>query len=109
MKTDLRILDIQENVQQLSDKVLIDQADLITTHERGVTILALRHLREIEVRRLFVDMGYSSMYECCLKRFKYSEGQTQRRLSSARLMRSEEHTSELQSRFDLVCRLLLEK
>ena len=24
-------------------------------------------------------------------------------------MRSEEHTSELQSRFDLVCRLLLEK
>src|SRR5699024_11334614 len=26
-----------------------------------------------------------------------------------RLYRSEEHTSELQSRFDLVCRLLLEK
>src|SRR5207249_7451426 len=28
---------------------------------------------------------------------------------SRRLVRSEEHTSELQSRFDLVCRLLLEK
>src|SRR5699024_12336910 len=27
----------------------------------------------------------------------------------ARVRRSEEHTSELQSRFDLVCRLLLEK
>src|SRR5699024_11350327 len=27
----------------------------------------------------------------------------------ARIYRSEEHTSELQSRFDLVCRLLLEK
>src|SRR5438067_3883034 len=27
----------------------------------------------------------------------------------ARVTRSEEHTSELQSRFDLVCRLLLEK
>src|SRR5207249_11630234 len=27
----------------------------------------------------------------------------------SRLRRSEEHTSELQSRFDLVCRLLLEK
>src|SRR5207249_8341214 len=27
----------------------------------------------------------------------------------AELLRSEEHTSELQSRFDLVCRLLLEK
>src|SRR5699024_11517250 len=28
---------------------------------------------------------------------------------SVRVLRSEEHTSELQSRFDLVCRLLLEK
>src|SRR5438067_5827858 len=30
-------------------------------------------------------------------------------LSSHQSLRSEEHTSELQSRFDLVCRLLLEK
>src|SRR5207249_9016309 len=30
-------------------------------------------------------------------------------LPPPRLSRSEEHTSELQSRFDLVCRLLLEK
>src|SRR6266704_2528889 len=30
-------------------------------------------------------------------------------ISEATLTRSEEHTSELQSRFDLVCRLLLEK
>src|SRR5207249_11000092 len=30
-------------------------------------------------------------------------------LEPRRLRRSEEHTSELQSRFDLVCRLLLEK
>src|SRR5699024_12881457 len=32
-----------------------------------------------------------------------------KRCGSFRLRRSEEHTSELQSRFDLVCRLLLEK
>src|SRR5207249_9995879 len=30
-------------------------------------------------------------------------------LAQARTLRSEEHTSDLQSRFDLVCRLLLEK
>src|SRR5699024_12075385 len=30
-------------------------------------------------------------------------------MTGATLSRSEEHTSELQSRFDLVCRLLLEK
>src|SRR5699024_12303394 len=32
-----------------------------------------------------------------------------RQSGQSRLKRSEEHTSELQSRFDLVCRLLLEK
>src|SRR6266704_4171593 len=32
-----------------------------------------------------------------------------RNASTSRRTRSEEHTSELQSRFDLVCRLLLEK
>src|SRR5699024_11451414 len=31
------------------------------------------------------------------------------RLLDTQYLRSEEHTSELQSRFDLVCRLLLEK
>src|SRR5438067_6786215 len=31
------------------------------------------------------------------------------RLGAKHVVRSEEHTSELQSRFDLVCRLLLEK
>src|SRR5699024_12834897 len=31
------------------------------------------------------------------------------RFSDSKITRSEEHTSELQSRFDLVCRLLLEK
>src|SRR5699024_12734990 len=34
---------------------------------------------------------------------------TARQLNAVETLRSEEHTSELQSRFDLVCRLLLEK
>src|SRR5699024_11697069 len=37
-----------------------------------------------------------------------ADGSPSRKVVSA-LKRSEEHTSELQSRFDLVCRLLLEK
>src|SRR5699024_12349103 len=37
-----------------------------------------------------------------------ANGSTMRRVASSS-SRSEEHTSELQSRFDLVCRLLLEK
>src|SRR5256884_1172430 len=36
-------------------------------------------------------------------------GSTTKRTGSAAVLRSEEHTSELQSRLHLVCRLLLEK
>src|SRR5437868_13544730 len=40
---------------------------------------------------------------------KQSSRPPARRTASLTKFRSEEHTSELQSRFDLVCRLLLEK
>src|SRR2546429_6304738 len=40
---------------------------------------------------------------------KYSKGMLQRVGLAQALMRSEEHTSELQSRLHLACRLLLEK
>src|SRR5438067_5315106 len=45
--------------------------------------------------------------ECVARAFCKVERYGQRETSAWR--RSEEHTSELQSRFDLVCRLLLEK
>jgi hypothetical protein len=86
MSFEFKLSDIQTNVKKLTDKVLLHQMDLLTVHERKVTVLVLRHLREIEVRRLFIDLGYSSMHVYCIKHLKYSEGQTQRRLSSARLM-----------------------
>src|SRR5437868_7930131 len=38
-----------------------------------------------------------------------ADGSRHRFTATLQLHRSEEHTSELQSRFDLVCRLLLEK
>ena len=86
MKLDNRILSLHENVKQLSDKVLLDQTNYLAEHERGVSILVLRHIREVEVRRLFVELGYSSMYAYCIKHLKYSESKTMSRLASARLM-----------------------
>src|SRR5206468_11078808 len=45
----------------------------------------------------------------CDVRLQQPAGQRRHQLRQAIIDRSEEHTSELQSRSDLVCRLLLEK
>src|SRR5438067_13219068 len=59
---------------------------------------------------------YTTLFRSMYLRFWFFDSSTiratPRRGRSPRLLcpsRSEEHTSELQSRFDLVCRLLLEK
>src|SRR5207249_10776928 len=51
---------------------------------------------------------YTTLFRSC--RFAtWSRSRSSSGACSGRRSRSEEHTSELQSRFDLVCRLLLEK
>lgn len=75
------------NIKRLSDKQLLADTEKLAREERRITLEVLQHLREIEVRRLFVDLGFDSMYKYCIQRLKYSEGEAQRRLSSARLLR----------------------
>src|SRR6266704_5582777 len=51
---------------------------------------------------------YTTLFRSAGRAVTDREGRARRR-DPDRTARSEEHTSELQSRFDLVCRLLLEK
>src|SRR5438874_8635941 len=68
----------------------------------------------------FTLFPYTTLFRSRQGRFDHRDGSTHRRNSRdgklshvqsqrIREVRSEEHTSELQSRRDLVCRLLLEK
>src|SRR5438034_3314169 len=59
---------------------------------------------------------YTTLFRSCIRRWHASSAAQSRRLArelgdarEAAGLRSEEHTSELQSHSDLVCRLLLEK
>src|SRR5699024_11704995 len=66
--------------------------DLLPSSE-APAIRALRGRTDAHLRELLLGTGTSAQL------WRYAQ----------RPERSEEHTSELQSRFDLVCRLLLEK
>src|SRR5207249_9998474 len=58
-----------------------------------------------------VDMGVRSARRVEARKFRSGNSVSRHEFLGELLgaLRSEEHTSELQSRFDLVCRLLLEK
>src|SRR5699024_11366121 len=62
-------------------------------------------VRGIDLERALVRSVQKLAYDAVQEELDRGEGHPTMRL----LQRSEEHTSELQSRFDLVCRLLLEK
>src|SRR5699024_12567163 len=69
-----------------------------------------RDLHSFPTRRSS-DLGYAVRFMAYGGAMMVSSGNTFRCIDTSQeiVMRSEEHTSELQSRFDLVCRLLLEK
>lgn len=75
------------DIKRLNDQQLLANTEKLVSEERRITLEVLQHLREIEVRRLFVDLGFDSMYKYCIQHLRYSEGEAQRRLSSARLLR----------------------
>src|SRR5699024_12207837 len=88
---------------------------LITDTSIGQLLKFVRLFRRLTQKELGLLMGYSektadvrnAQYE---KNARTSNAETTAKLAEVlKVSRSEEHTSELQSRFDLVCRLLLEK
>src|SRR5207249_7365498 len=73
----------------------------------------------IDPRGIAANISYGRLRSVALSAMSYTTGhpvtfvqgssETPTKVTGCPVVRSEEHTSELQSRFDIVCRLLLEK
>lgn len=75
------------NLRSLNDKDLLAQTQRLAQNERELLMQILHHLREVERRRLFCDLGLSSLFEHCVRELKYSEGQAGRRIQAMRLLK----------------------
>jgi len=84
------------NIQDLSDSELRTRIELLRSKERSVTLKFLIHLGEFDYRKLYLEMGYSSLFDYCTRSLGYSDSSAYRRIESARCLR--EH-SELESHF----------
>jgi hypothetical protein len=76
------------NLKHLTDKVLIEDTKILVSKEREVLVKLLHHLKEIDSRKLYSDLGYSSLFAYMTKGLGYSESAAVRRISAARLLKS---------------------
>jgi hypothetical protein len=75
------------NLKFLNDSDLLTNTKNISQRERDCLVEILHHLREIERRRLFSDLGFKSLFEYAVRELKYSEGQASRRITAMRLIK----------------------
>lgn len=75
------------NLKHLADDTLLLETKALAHQERQVTLKILHHLREIERRRLYADLGHGSLFEYAVRELGYSEPSASRRIYSARLLK----------------------
>lgn len=75
------------SLRKIDDRTLLARTQELVREERRLNLEVLRHLREIAERRLFLKRGHPSLFEMCLREFKYSPAAAQRRIEAMRLLR----------------------
>lgn len=73
-------------LNHLTDETLLKDTSSLVDQERKINIQILWHLREIDRRKLFVEVKCNSLFDYCVRILKYSESQASRRVSGTRLL-----------------------
>ena len=74
------------DLKHLTNKILLSDTKALALEYRMVTTKLLHHLKEVEKRRLFSDLGYASMFDYVVKELGFSESSAMRRIHAARLL-----------------------
>lgn len=75
------------SLRALSDEALIACVDECVADERRATARLLASIGELDVRRLYLPQGFSSLFAYCVGRLHLSEGAAYHRIEAARLAR----------------------
>lgn len=75
------------NIARLPTPELLDRTRHLVQEELRIGLEVLTHLREIERRRLYLELGHSSLFVFCLRELGYSESQAQLRIDAMRAIR----------------------
>lgn len=80
--------DIQKLLRSSSKNELLAKTKSLVSDERKIATQILWCIKEIESRRLHLEMGFGSIYDFAIQYLGYSEGSAHRRIVAARLLQS---------------------
>jgi hypothetical protein len=73
--------------EKLGDAELLQVVERLVGEENEATVGLLSYLGEVDERKLYLSLGYSSLFDFCVRRLRYSEPAAGRRVRCARVMR----------------------
>ena len=86
------------SLKKLSDDFLLSQTKTLVQKERKLNIEILQHLQEIESRKLYLERGFSSLFDYAVRELGYSRGSAFRRIKAMKLCQDIPETkSQLES------------
>lgn len=74
------------NLKHLTDTTLLKDTKILASEYREVTAKLLHHLREIENRKLYSELGYSSLFNYVVQELGFDEASASRRVKASRLL-----------------------
>ena len=79
--------ELLSTIAVLPDQVLLEQTRMLARHEQALQLSVLDHLREIDARRLYLRLGFSSLFDYTVRELHYTEAAAWRRIKAMRLCR----------------------
>ncbi|WP_413574626.1 HNH endonuclease [Bdellovibrio sp. HCB290] len=75
------------DLTSISNLELLNRVERLARGERKITHLILWHLVEVEFRRLYLDLGFTSLFKYMTGHLQYSEDAAYRRIQASRLLK----------------------
>lgn len=79
------------NLKHLTDTSLLKDTKLLASEYREVTAKLLHHLKEIEERKLYSELGYHSLFKYVVHELGFDEASAIRRIKAASLLKEMPH------------------
>jgi hypothetical protein len=74
------------NCQEMNNQELLNSAKRAVRREKELTAIVLDHLGEIERRKIYCQLGISSLFRYCVEVLGYSEAESSYRVNATRLV-----------------------